>query len=65
VISQAGIVTPPGDVNSIGQAILQLEKSPELREKFGRDGIKLVNDIWSQENLLSLLNAELLKLSKS
>ncbi len=59
VVSQTGIVTPPGDVDALVHAILQLAGSAELRKQLGKNSLELVKNKWSQEQVLSLFLKEI------
>jgi colanic acid biosynthesis glycosyl transferase WcaI len=53
VVSQAGIVIPPNDVDAATQAILKLANSLELRQHLGEQSRVLVNNRWGQEKVLT------------
>ncbi|MBA4384703.1 MAG: colanic acid biosynthesis glycosyltransferase WcaI [Anaerolinea sp.] len=53
VVSQAGIVVPPNDVDAATQAVLKLANSPELRKRLGKQSLDLVNSKWGQEKVLT------------
>ncbi|MBA3072310.1 MAG: glycosyltransferase, partial [Anaerolineae bacterium] len=60
LVGQVGIVTTPGNVEALVQAILQLEGSSELRKNLGFKSINMVNNNWSQEKVLSDFQSHLL-----
>jgi colanic acid biosynthesis glycosyl transferase WcaI len=60
LVGQVGIITTPGDVDALVQAILQLEGSPELRKNLGFKSINMVNNNWSQEKVMSDFHRHLL-----
>lgn len=60
LVGQVGIVTTPGNVEALVQAILQLEGSPELRKNLGFKSINMVNNNWSQEKVMSDFQRHLL-----
>ncbi|PKO02577.1 MAG: colanic acid biosynthesis glycosyltransferase WcaI [Chloroflexi bacterium HGW-Chloroflexi-5] len=62
VVSQVGIVTTPGNVDALVQAILQLEGSPELRDKLGKRSVELVNNKWGQEIVIGDFQRRLMNL---
>lgn len=51
VVGQVGIVVPPGDVDAVVKAILQLAESPELRHQMGKTSLELVKSKWGQEKV--------------
>ncbi|HCS39519.1 MAG TPA: colanic acid biosynthesis glycosyltransferase WcaI [Anaerolineaceae bacterium] len=62
VVSQTGIVTPPGDVDALVQAILQMADSPDLRNDLGSNSFQMVNNIWNQEKVISDFQRKLIGL---
>src|SRR5690606_13526098 len=62
VVDQIGIVTPPGDVDSMVQAILKLVNSPVLRQQFGNKSLEMVVTKWGQKKILGDFQDQLMKL---
>lgn len=62
VVAQVGIITPPGDVDSMVKAILKLAESSELRQQMGQKSVELVKNKWSQEKILSDFTVEVEKM---
>lgn len=53
VVGQVGIVTPPGDVDELVQAITQLTDSPEIRRQLRESSFEFVNNKWDRKKVLN------------
>lgn len=52
---ETGLTVPPGDVDTLEEAIETLATSPELRERFGRQARERVEEQFSREKMLTSL----------
>lgn len=52
VVGHVGVLTPPGDTESLAQAILQLAQDPSLREEYGRKGRDWVTNNLEKNRIL-------------
>jgi colanic acid biosynthesis glycosyl transferase WcaI len=51
--SQAGLLTPPEDTDSLAQAILNLARDQEARRKMGRKARKFAEAYWGRDKILA------------
>jgi colanic acid biosynthesis glycosyl transferase WcaI len=65
VVSQAGVVVPPGDQAALCQALLDLAASPQLREKLGKKGRDFVCKNWGKPGVLSRFEAQVQEVLQS
>jgi len=59
VLSQVGVIVPPGEANALCEAILRVAQSPEMRSSLGAKGRRYVCAHWSTGPVLANLQAQM------
>ena len=66
IANEAGIATKPGNTKDFSNAIYKLCKNKNLRNKLGKNGLKVVNKFYDKEKILNIFlkDIEILKRKK-